>query len=276
MSYSSKINNKNNGIPPTTQLGGLIWINMENQKLEIKQLCADFRLSAMALALDGIISKAEQEEIGYLELLNRLLKAEQLHRIQRDEVRRMKSASLPKNNDLSLYEAKRNGLTVKRLSTLRELNWIDQLFNLVLMGPSGTGKTMLAAGLAKDAVKAGYQVYFRTMDEIVSILKTKDFVRSHAAEYKKMLKANLIVIDDVMLFPLEKNIAVSFFNFINQIYESTSIIVTTNKKPTEWAKMLEDEVIATALLDRILYRCEVINLSGLSYRMENRKSFLDK
>jgi len=91
-----------------------------------------------------------------------------------------------------------------------------------------------------------------------------------------MLRENLIVIDDVMLFPLEKNVAVAFFNFIKQIYESTSIIVTTNKKPTEWAKMLEDEVIATALLDRILYRCEVINLTGESYRMQNRKTFLDK
>ncbi|WP_201288529.1 ATP-binding protein [Sphingobacterium composti Ten et al. 2007 non Yoo et al. 2007] len=60
------------------------------------------------------------------------------------------------------------------------------------------------------------------------------------------------------------------------MYESTSIIVTTNKKPTEWAKILEDEVIATALLDRILFRCEVINLTGESYRLQNRKSFLDK
>ncbi|MDQ1150322.1 IS21-like element helper ATPase IstB [Sphingobacterium zeae] len=249
---------------------------MDNQKQQVKQLCADFRLSAIAAGLDDILSGAENEQIGYLELLSRLFRAEQQHRRQRDESRRMKSASLPKNNDLSLYEAKCNGLTDKRLAALRELNWIDQLFNLVLMGPSGTGKTMLAAGLARDAVKAGYHVYFRTMEEIVSTLKTRDFVRSQAAEYKKMLRASLIVIDDVMLFPLEKNVAVAFFNFINQIYESTSIIVTTNKKPTEWAKMLEDEVIATALLDRILFRCEVINLTGESYRMQNRKTFLDK
>jgi len=87
------------------------------------------------------------------------------------------------------------------------------------------------------------------------------------------LKANLIVLDDIMLFPLEKNMAVSFFNFINQIYESTSIVITTNKKPTEWAKLLDDEVIATALLDRILYRCNVINLTGESFRLQNRKSF---
>jgi len=78
-----------------------------------------------------------------------------------------------------------------------------------------------------------------------------------------------------MLFPLQKEIAVAFFNFINQVYENASIVITTNKAPTEWAKMLDDEVIATALLDRMLYRCEIIRLSGDSYRMKNRKSFFD-
>ncbi|QQT61908.1 hypothetical protein I6I97_22505 [Sphingobacterium multivorum] len=98
---------------------------MDNQKQQVKQLCADFRLSAIAAGLDDILSGAENEQIGYLELLSRLFRAEQQHRRQRDESRRMKSASLPKNNDLSLYEAKRNGLTDKRLAALRELNWID-------------------------------------------------------------------------------------------------------------------------------------------------------
>jgi DNA replication protein DnaC len=109
----------------------------------------------------------------------------------------------------------------------------------------------------------------------VHTLQTKDIVKSQQMEYKKLLKANLIVLDDIMLFPLEKNIAVAFFNFINHIYESTSIVITTNKKPTEWAKLLDDEVIATALLDRILYRCEIINLTGESFRLQNRKTFLD-
>ena len=143
------------------------------------------------------------------------------------------------------------------------------------MGPSGTGKTYLAAGLCRDAVKAGYNANFRRMDDLVNMLKTKDFVKTQQVEYKRLLKANLLVIDDIMLFPLEKNIAISFFNFINQIYESTSIIITTNKKPSDWSKQLEDEVIATALLDRLLYHCEVINFNGESYRLKNRKTIFE-
>ncbi len=95
------------------------------------------------------------------------------------------------------------------------------------------------------------------------------------AEYKRLTQANLIVIDDIMLFPVEKKQAVALFAFINQIYENTSFIITTNKMPAEWAKMLDDEVLATALLDRFLYKCEIINLTGKSYRMKNRKSIFE-
>jgi DNA replication protein DnaC len=91
-----------------------------------------------------------------------------------------------------------------------------------------------------------------------------------------LFKADLIVIDDIMLFPVEKTVAVSHFNFINQLYEKTSFIITTNKKPAEWAAILGDEVLATALLDRLLYRCEIINLTGKSYRIKNRKTIFNE
>jgi DNA replication protein DnaC len=90
--------------------------------------------------------------------------------------------------------------------------------------------------------------------------------------YNKIVRADLIAIDDIMLFPVKKEDANGFFNLINTLHEKTSIIITTNKAPTEWAQTLDDEVLATALLDRLLYRCEVIKLTGTSYRMENRKS----
>lgn len=249
---------------------------METQKQEIKKLCNSFRLSGIATHLDKVITESEKEKIGFAQYTMRLLEAELEHRQQRDQSRRMKAANLPRNHDLDRYQATGNGLSVEQLAQLRELNWIDQLFNMVLLGPSGTGKTMLAAGLAKDAIRAGYKAYFKTMEDIVTILKTKEFAKTKMTEYKKLVGANLLVLDDIMLFPLEKNVAISFFNFINQIYENTSIIITTNKKPSDWAKMLEDEVLATALLDRLLFRAEIINLTGESYRMKNRKSFFEQ
>jgi DNA replication protein DnaC len=75
-----------------------------------------------------------------------------------------------------------------------------------------------------------------------------------------------------MLFPVKKEDSAAFFNLINTLHEKVSIIITTNKSPTEWAETLDDEVLASALLDRLLYKCEVVKLSGNSYRMENRKT----
>lgn len=248
---------------------------MEAEKQQIRQLCTQFKLGGIGPTLDQTITKAESQGMGFVKYTIELFKQEEVHRMGKDLSRRLKAAGLPRNANLEQYDyAVDNGLKKEQLHQLRELNWVDQLFNMVLMGPSGTGKTMIAAGLCHDAVKAGYKAYFKTMEDIIHTLQTKDVVKSQQTEYRKLLKANLIVLDDIMLFPLEKNMAVAFFNFINHIYESTSIVVTTNKKPTEWARLLDDEVIATALLDRLLFRCEIINLSGESYRLQNRKTFL--
>lgn len=107
---------------------------------------------------------------------------------------------------MSLYDHSfDNGLQKARLNQLRELNWLDQIYNIILMGPSGTGKTFLAAGLCADAVTRGYSAYFRTMEELINMLEMKDFTRTATADYKRLLKANLIVIDDIMLFRLKKH-----------------------------------------------------------------------
>jgi DNA replication protein DnaC len=225
---------------------------------------------------NGIISQAEAQGMGYLEFTRALLQSEAGHRERRALAGRLKDARLPRSHDLTTYDHQvEDALTRARLNQLKELNWLDQVYNIILMGPSGTGKTFVAAGLCHQAATKGYKAYFRSMEELMGMLKTKDFARSARAEYQRLLKANLIVIDDIMLFPVEKNQAVALFNFINQLYEKTSFIITTNKKPAEWAQMLGDEVLATALLDRLLYQCEVISLSGKSYRLLNRKTIFN-
>lgn len=248
-----------------------------DKKQQISQYCRQFKTTGISATLDDLVSEAETAGSGFLDFTLKLLKAEAAHRHRNEVKRRLKMARLPRNSDLNTYDyGFENGLKKTRLNQLRELHWMDQIFNLMLMGPSGTGKTFLAAGLCADAVEKGYKAYFRTMEELMSTLKMKDFSKTAMVEYKRLSKASLLVIDDIMLFPIEKTLAVSLFNFINHLYENTSLIITTNKMPADWAKMLDDEVLATALLDRLLYRCEVINLSGKSYRMKNRKSFFEK
>jgi len=243
----------------------------------IMDYASQLKLSGIHDRLKEIIDRANEMKSSYADFAMNLLKLEVDHRSKRDLERRQKIAWLPLNHDLEKYDHSfTNGLSRQQINQLRECMWLEQNFNLVLMGPSGVGKTFIAAGLCSDALKKGYKAYFRTMEQIMEMLKLKDITRSAGAEYKRLLKAHLLVIDDIMLFAMDKQQAVALFNFINHLHEKASFIVTTNKSPEQWVNLLDDEVVATALLDRILYHCEVIGLSGKSYRLENRKTIFEK
>ena len=242
----------------------------------IKNHCKQLNLSALSSSLDSVIIDAENSKISYLELVKKLFEIEVNHRMKKDKERRTKQARLPLSYNLSLYDFSfQNGLEKQQLNQLRELKWLEQNFNIILMGPSGTGKTYIAAGLCFDAVDQGYRAYFKSMEELIHVLKMKDITRTAAAEYKRIIRSHLLVIDDIMMFPVTQQDAIAFFNLINELYDKTSMIITTNKSPKEWADMLNDKVLTTALLDRILHRCEVIKLTGSSYRMKNRKTIFE-
>ncbi|MFC2087089.1 IS21-like element helper ATPase IstB [Bacteroidota bacterium] len=249
---------------------------METKTEILRDYANQLHLSGIHDQAEELIRKATEKKSSYLDFFLSLLETEINQRRQRDLERRTKAAKLPVNHDLGHYDYSfMNGISKQQLSQLRECQWLEQNYNVVLMGPSGTAKTYIAAGLCYDALKIGYRAYFRTMEQINETLIMKDMARSALIEYNKLLRAHLLVIDDIMMFALEKKQAVQLFNFVNHLYEQASFIVTTNKSPEEWVKMLDDEVIATALLDRILYRCEVIRLSGKSYRLENRKTIFN-
>jgi DNA replication protein DnaC len=242
----------------------------------VKQHCKQLNLSALSNELDGALIDAENEKISYLEFVKKLFETEIGHRMEKDKQRRVRQARLPLSFNLGLYDfTSVNGIEKQQLNQLRELKWLEQNFNIILMGPSGTGKTYIAAGLCFDAVEQGYRAYFKSMGELIHVLKMKDITRTAATEYKRIMKSHLLVIDDIMMFPVTGQDAVTFFNLINELHDKISLIITTNKSPKEWADVLNDKVLTTALLDRLLHRCEVIKLTGGSYRMKNRKTIFN-
>ncbi len=242
---------------------------------EIRTYAKVLRLSNLRGNCSEIIHNAQIDKPSYLDFLLNILKLEVNTRQLNDLKRRMRKAKLPKACDLDKFDFNHSsGLTKYQFKQLRELVWLDQLYNIIFMGPSGTGKTLMASGLVRDAVMSGYKAQFITMDNLIEILRMKDVSSSAMCAYNNLTKCSLVAIDDIMLMPMKKEEAISFFNLVNTLHEKTSIIITTNKAPTEWVEVLQDEVLATALLDRLLFRCDVIKLTGSSYRMENRSGFL--
>jgi len=230
-------------------------------------------LTAIHQQAEQIILEAEQQQSSYLDFGLQLLQTEIDNREIRAQNRKLRAARLPLQHQLDHFDcAAVEGISPRQLQQLRELLWLDQNFNLILMGPCGVGKTFLAAGLAHQAIMQGYTALFRSMQQIIDILKLKDITRTAKAEYKRITKAQLIVIDDMMMFPVEKQEANLLFHLINELHQQSSLIITTNKGPQEWTELLDDQVLAAAILDRLLFQCQVIQLNGNSYRMTNRKS----
>ena len=152
---------------------------METKTQVIRDYARQLKLTAIQGHVEKIIEKADEEKCSYLDFLLNFLQTEINHRSSRNLEKRIKAAKLPVNYDLDNYDYSFiNGISKQQLKQLRECMWLEKIFNIVLMGPSGTGKTLIAAGLCYDALKSGYRAYFRTMEQINEILIMKDITRS--------------------------------------------------------------------------------------------------
>ena len=132
------------------------------------------------------------------------------------------------------------------------------------------GKTHLAVALAVAACRAGYTVYFTTLDDMVRQLKAADAIGGLASKLRTYLRPHVLVLDEVGYLPLARDEANLVFQTISKRYEKGAIVLTSNKAFSEWGSVFGDEVLATAILDRLLHHCEVIAINGPSYRLKNR------
>lgn len=162
-----------------------------------------------------------------------------------------------------------SGITQAQLTVLKELSWLDNCGNLVFAGPPGLGKTMVACGLGLQAVNNGYTVCFEKMTNLIRILDTAETERASGFRLKNIRKAQLVIIDEIGYTPISRGQANRFFTFISDTYETSSIIFTTNKEIVDWAEMMGDPVLTTAMLDRILHHAKCYSFRGESYRLKH-------
>lgn len=234
------------------------------------------RLSESAHYLPDLVQEAESNDMTYLGFLNKMLEHEQKRREEKLIERRLKWAAFPSYKTLEDFNLEeQQSLSKKQLNQLKELTWIEQIYNIVLLGPPGVGKTHLAIGLGLEAIHQGYKVMFISMGELIHALKTEEISRKSHTRLSRIRKADLVIIDDLMFMAIDQHEANLFFHLINDLYTKSSIILTSNKAPKEWGDLLGDPAITTAILDRIIHRAEIIHLNGDSYRIKYRKTIFD-
>lgn len=241
--------------------------------MELQTQLKTLKINEAAAAVDDIIMLAQKKDFSYQQFLEQLLSHELEKRQEKDMEKRLKRAAFPEIKYISDYDVqKQPSISQKQLNQLKELHWVEQAYNLILLGASGVGKTHISVGLGLEAIDKGFKVSFIRMDNLMQLLKTQEITRSSRTKLNQLISSELVIIDDLMFIDIDKHEANLFFQLINKLHNQSSLIITSNKGPKDWGELLGDAAITTAILDRILHKSEVINLKGNSQRIENRNT----
>jgi DNA replication protein DnaC len=220
------------------------------------------KLTRAADVLDTVLSRAEAEKGSYLSFLDHLLEEEVAAKEKRRVQTAMKTAGLPAAKTIDGYDFTFHpDLNKKEVMALFDLDFVGKHENVIFLGPPGVGKTHLAISLATKACHHGFKVYFTTMDTLMRKLKESQ------SRHKAYPTSPLVVVDEVGYLPIDSREAYLFFQFVSHRYERSSTIITSNKSFGDWQELFGDQVIATAILDRLLHHCRVVNIKGHSYRL---------
>lgn len=230
------------------------------------------RLRHVADRLDALLAEGARHELTYLDFLDRVL-AEEVESKQRKRVAMgIQIAHFPAAKTLDDFEFKfQPSVDAKLVRELATGRFVANAENVLLFGPPGVGKTHLAIGLGRACVEAGHSVLFASATTLIGALSKAESEGNLAEKLAYYTKPKLLVIDELGYLPFERRSANLFFQLVARRYERASTLITTNQTVGQWGTVFGDDVLAAAILDRLLHHSHTMMITGDSYRLRQKK-----
>ena len=219
-------------------------------------------------AIDDVLTGVDGGGVTASEAIEQLLGAQITLRNNRRLHAAMRSSRLPGIKTLDDFDFSfQPSIKREQIDSLHELGFLERKENVIFLGPPGVGKTHLAISLAIAAAQSGRRVYYGALADLITSLEEAKTTGQLGRRLKILTYPSLLVIDEIGYLPVSQTGAMLFFQLINRRYERASTVLTSHKGFEEWGQILGDEVMAAALIDRLLHHCHIVNIRGSSYRM---------
>ena len=239
---------------------------------QLRERLQNLKLDCMAENLDGLCEQAASEEWSYATFLAQLLEDELAAREQRRLAVTTKMARFPFHKTLEQFDfAFQPSVEKRRIQELASLRFVSGGSNVLFLGPPGVGKTHLAIGLGLKAIEAGLSTYFVSVPELIDQVHHDAQRGQLVKRMQQLCKPKVLILDEMGYLPLERPIATFLFQLIAKRYEKGAIILSSNKSFSDWGELFTDQILATALLDRLLHHSTIINIRGQSYRLKEKR-----
>ncbi|HHP7837781.1 TPA: IS21-like element helper ATPase IstB [Serratia marcescens] len=239
---------------------------------ELETLLGRLKMEHLGYQVESLLEQAAKEELNYREFLCRALQQEWSGRHQCGMESRLKQARLPWVKTLEQFDFNfQPGIDRKVVRELAGLAFVERSENVILLGPPGVGKTHLAVALGVKAADAGHRVLFMPLDRLIATLMKARQENRLERQLQQLSYARVLILDEIGYLPMNREEASLFFRLLNRRYEKASIILTSNKGFADWGEMFGDNVLATAILDRLLHHSTTLNIKGESYRLREKR-----